>query len=110
MNRWKSVFAGLVLAILLAGSLTAQTPAAKERTFLFTYSGTVKNVASGKQARVWLPVAVTGPEQVVKIVTQNLPSVGKIYSEKQYGNTSLYFEAKANDKGEIPFEVVYKVQ
>ena len=38
MNRWKSVFAGPVLTILLASSLTAQTPAPKERTFLFTYS------------------------------------------------------------------------
>jgi uncharacterized protein (TIGR03000 family) len=83
---------------------------AKERSFLFTYAGMLKDIPPGKEARVWLPVAVSGPEQVAKIVTQNLPAQGKIYKEKQYGNTMLYFVAKANDKGEIPFEVVYKVQ
>ncbi len=82
----------------------------KERSFHFTYAGKVKGLAPGQEASVWLPVARSGPEQVVSIVTQSLPVEGKTYTEKQYGNTSLFFKAKANDMGEIPFEVVYKVQ
>lgn len=81
----------------------------KERTFLFTYAGAIKDLAPGKEASVWLPVAVDGAEQMIKIVTQKLPGEGKIYKEKLYGNTSLFFKAKANDKGEISFEVVYQV-
>jgi transglutaminase-like putative cysteine protease len=135
MNRWINAgLAGLAWCALWVGLSAAQSPpfvvppnkalliirveqkkdeknpAAKERSFLFTYAGTVKDVPPGKVARVWLPVAVSGPEQVAKILTQNLPSEGKLYTEKQYGNTMLYFQAKANDLGEIPFEVVYKVQ
>ena len=86
-----------------------KTPTVKDRTFLFTYAGSVKELPPGKEARVWLPVAVSGPEQVAKIITQNLPNNGTIHTENQYGNTMLYFQAKANDKGEILFEVVYKV-
>jgi len=84
---------------------------AKDRTFLFTYAGTVKDLKPGQTANIWLPVAVSGPEQEVTIESKNLPVTdSKTGTEKQYGNKSLYFEAKANEKGEIPFEVVYQVQ
>jgi transglutaminase-like putative cysteine protease len=117
MNR---CLAAALASVILGAGLSAQPdsrtpavtdkkPAGKERTFLFTYAGTVKDLTPGKEASVWLPVAISGPEQEVKIVSQKLPVEGKIHTEKQYGNTSLYFQAKANDKGEIPFEVVYKV-
>ena len=82
----------------------------KERSFLFTYAGIIKDLKPGKSANVWLPVAVSGPEQEVKIKSQNLPGKAKTYTEKQYGNTMFYFKAKANDRGEIPFEIVYEVK
>ncbi|MBI1830320.1 MAG: transglutaminase domain-containing protein [Planctomycetes bacterium] len=106
---------------IMAGSATAQPRStdekgvavkeatAKSRSFLFTYAGTVKDLPAGKEVSVWLPVAVSGPEQGIQIVTQNLPAKGSVHTEKQYGNTSLFFKAKANGNGEIPFEVVYKV-
>src|SRR5205823_10901134 len=34
----------------------------------------------------------------------------QIGQDKQYGNTIAFFEGKANDKGEIPFEITYKVK
>lgn len=103
---------GMLLACtLLAPNLGAQEqlPAAKVRQFLFTYAGKVKELSPGQETRVWLPVAVAGPEQTVTVHGQTLPAKGKLYTEKEYGNTMLYFQAKANDKGEVPFEVVYRV-
>jgi uncharacterized protein (TIGR03000 family) len=93
----------------IKGNKISIVPPTKERTFLFTYAGAVKNLQPGQEASIWLPVARSGPEQTATIITQNLPTNGKTYMEKQYGNTSLYFEARANDQGIIPFEVVYKV-
>jgi len=93
----------------VAKNTEEKKPTTKNRTFLFTYAGTVKGLVPGKEASVWLPVAVSGPEQNVTIVTQNLPSKGNIGTEKQYGNSSFFFKAKANDSGEIPFEVAYRV-
>ena len=90
--------------------VVTEPAAIKERTFLFTYAGAIKDLKPGKTANVWLPVAVSGPEQQVTIKSQKLPGKPKIHTEKQYGNTMLYFQAKANDKGEIPFEIVYEVQ
>ena len=85
-------------------------PAIKHRSFQFTYAGTVKELPPGKKVSVWLPVAVSGPEQDVKIISQKLPGEGKIYQEKQYGNTMLHFQGKSSSKGELSFEVIYQVK
>lgn len=85
-------------------------PKAKERAFLFTYAGKVKDLPPGKEASVWLPSAISGAEQKIKIATQSLPKGYKIGAEKQYGNTMIHFKGIANDAGEIPFEVVYEVR
>jgi uncharacterized protein (TIGR03000 family) len=82
----------------------------KTREFLFIYGGTIKGLAQGKPARVWLPVATSGPEQDVFLAKVRAPGQDEIHKEKQYGNTILYFEAKADNKGEIPFEVTYEVR
>lgn len=105
-------FSCLAWFLCIAGTAGAQSTAAvKERTFLFTYAGAVKDLKPGQFARIWLPVAASGGQQTVSIKSMNLAgaSAAKQATEKQYGNRSLYFEAKANDKGEIPFEVVYHV-
>lgn len=105
--------ATIIAFAVVAGIGFAQEkqPAGKSRTFLFTYAGAIKDLKPRQSANVWLPVAVSGPEQEVKIKSTNLPaSSSKTSAEKQYGNTSIYFEANANDKGEIPFEIVYEVR
>lgn len=112
MKRTSAIAALAACVIVFGMSRTiAQEPGkAKVRTFLFTYAGTIKDLKPGQEASVWLPVAVDGPEQTVRIQVKRLPARGTVNAEKQYGNFSLYFEARANEKGEIPFEVVYEVQ
>jgi uncharacterized protein (TIGR03000 family) len=91
--------------------LPKATPS-KERHFLFTYGGKIKNLPPGKEANVWLPLADSGPEQQVSISNLNLPPGSKTESttEKLYGNSMIFFVAKADAKGEIPFEIVYDVR
>jgi transglutaminase-like putative cysteine protease len=99
--------------IAVAGPAPAQdkSGAVKTRKFLFTYAGAIKDLKPGQNVNVWLPVADSGPHQEVSVKAMNLSDArsSKTGREKQYGNTSLYFEARANDKGEVPFEVVYTV-
>src|SRR5438105_2668000 len=78
----------------------------KSRTFLFTYAGTVKSLKPGQEASVWLPVAGNTLEQEAEIVAKKLPANGTFRTEKQYGNTALFFKAAANEKGEVPFEII----
>lgn len=99
-----------------AGSAQAQADRRSEgatpvetRTFLFTYGGAVKELKPGRHAKIWLPVPGNSVEQRVVIDMKELPGKEKITRESQYGNTILYVEGKANDNGEIPFRVTYKV-
>jgi transglutaminase-like putative cysteine protease len=105
---------GAIIAVAagFVSSLAAQEKAApaKQRAFLFTYAGTIKDLKPGQQASVWLPVAVSGPEQEVFIYSSNLPARGAQHTEKQYGNTMLHFQAAADKNGEIWFELVYSVK
>ena len=63
----------------------------------------------GAVARVWVPLAPSNDQQDVTIVEQFLGDA-KIGRDKEYGNTMAYFEAKPNKKGEIPFEITFKVR
>lgn len=80
------------------------------RTFLFTYSGTVKDLKPGQEASVWLPVPQNTPVQDVEVVKETLPAPGKQGTERVYGNKFLFFQAKADEKGEVPFNVLYRVK
>lgn len=79
------------------------------RTFTFTYAGEVKDLTPGQEASVWLPVPNSTLEQDIDIVSKKLPADGTFASEDQYGNKALFFKAKANAAGKIPFEIVYQV-
>jgi uncharacterized protein (TIGR03000 family) len=81
----------------------------KSRSFYFTYAGKVKDLPAGAKASIWLPMASTNAQQEVVVASQEIPGDLKIGQDKQYGNSIAYFEGKANDKGEIPFEISYKV-
>jgi transglutaminase-like putative cysteine protease len=86
-------------------------PAApRVRTFQFTYAATITGLKPGQDARVWLPVPPSGDEQEVEIVTKDLPAEGAIRTERPHGNRILHLEAKANDKGEVPLRMVYRVK
>src|SRR5262252_7646973 len=111
MNNWRSLVAIAIVASSLLVPVTGaqEKNGVKSRRFLFTYAGAIKELKPGQTVDVWLPVAVDGPEQTVKTQSMKMPANGTVRAEKQYGNTSLYFQAKANDKGEVPFEVTYNV-
>jgi uncharacterized protein (TIGR03000 family) len=87
---------------------TATSPP-KTRTFLFSYSGAVKDLKPGQSAKVWLPVPETTAEQTIALDMIETPGKRQLNEDKQYGNRILFFEANANDQGEVPFKVTYKV-
>jgi transglutaminase-like putative cysteine protease len=97
---------------ILPDALPAQSPQAgepKSRSFVFTYAGRVTDLKPGDTARVWLPMPVSNGQQEVSGASQHVPGEPQVTKDRQYGNTILYFEGKANGRGEIPFEISYKV-
>jgi transglutaminase-like putative cysteine protease len=101
----------LVLAQPLPGEPGSDKSApANTRSFLFTYAGRVTGLEPGETARVWLPMAASNGQQEVTVQSQQLPGKASIAKDKEYGNTILYFEAKADKQGEVPFRVLYKVK
>lgn len=98
--------------VTLAGAALAQNgdrPNLKSRTFLFTYGGMVKALKPGQEANIWLPVPVNTSEQKIAVAKKELPGKDKIGMESQYGNSILFVQGMADDQGEIPFKITYKV-
>ena len=95
-----------------AGGESAAGDGLKVREFEFTYAATVTGLEPGKVARVWVPVPPTADEQTVEQVSREVPAGAKvaISRERVHGNTVLYFEAAANEKGVVPFSAVYRVR
>jgi len=83
----------------------------RSRSFLFTYDATVKDLPPGKTARIWIPLAPSNPEQEVKLQAEKVPQDAKTSkgTDKQYGNQILYVQAKADEQGEIPIHLVFRV-
>jgi transglutaminase-like putative cysteine protease len=108
-----TLFCAVVALGLLAPALaTAQGSSAppRSREFQFTYGATVTKLKPGQMAKVWIPIPPNNEHQQITIVKKSLPGVVKQTREDTYGNEFFYVEAKANDKGEIPLEVTYKVK
>src|SRR5262249_16424465 len=82
---------------------------AGSRKFLFTYAGAVKDLEPGTEASISLPLPWSTAEQAVSVFSKQLPADATTHQEKQYGNRMMFFKAKADAKGEIPFKVVYSV-
>ena len=82
----------------------------KQRRFHFTYAATINHLAAGESASVWLPVAQSSAEQTVTLKHVRVPGKYRITTEKQFGNRLIYFEATANEQGEIPVEVEYLIE
>jgi transglutaminase-like putative cysteine protease len=82
---------------------------AETRTFRFTYEAAINELEPGTSARVWVPVAPPNADQVVEVTAIDTPTEAQRTKERRFGNELLYFEAKANDKGEIPFRIEYTV-
>ena len=84
---------------------------AKTDKFRFHYDVTITELAPGKMARVWLPVAQSNHDQQVKLVGEiSVPGKHELRDETKFGNKLIYFEATANEKGEIPVKVSYEIR
>ncbi len=111
----RSKLPSLTILCLFCGFAPAQevavesTVLGKSRTFLFTYVGTVKELKPGQEANIWLPVPGTTQEQEVEVVAKKLIMDGTFHVEKEYGNQALFFVGRANERGQIPFEISYRV-
>jgi transglutaminase-like putative cysteine protease len=82
----------------------------KTRIFRFHYAGAINQVTPGSSARVWIPVASNSHDQSVEIQSIRLPADYSETRETKFGNRLIYFEAVANDQGEIPFHLEYLVR
>ncbi|HSV16703.1 MAG TPA: transglutaminase domain-containing protein [Tepidisphaeraceae bacterium] len=110
VRRGVHIAASLVI-LLLAGSSFAATPTTgpANRSFRFTYAATITGLTAQQHARVWLPMPPSNAQQQVDVISQQLPVTPKVGQEQKYGNRVLYFEANADDHGEIPLRITYRV-
>ena len=95
-----------MIAFLLCSSLVF---AQKERHFTFHYNFTVKNIATGEEVRVWIPLAHSDAYQDVKVTSKSGDLPLKQTQEKEYGNEMLYATIAKADKAEYKFSVNYDV-
>jgi hypothetical protein len=95
-----------------AATLTDPAPSPsvspKTRDFNFTYAAVLTNIDPGKSVNVWLPVATSNHDQDVQFLNINQENFQRT-TEKKYGNALIYFEATANEAGEVPIEINYLV-
>ncbi len=105
-----------LLLFISASQLTAQSASSKQkfsplsRTFHFTYSFTVKDIAAdAKQVRVWVPVPQTDPHQTVRVLALRAPVKTRMTEEKEYGNRMMYAEFPNPAGGKAEFTLEYQV-
>ena len=90
---------------------TTTTPAVtKSRHFTFTYSGALTEIKPGTTVSVWLPIATDTYEQTILNKKIDVPGEYEINRESRFGNHILYFQATADEKGEVPFKVSYELE
>ena len=81
----------------------------KSRAFRFVYGATLTDLKPGAKVRVWLPMATSNHEQEVDLESTNLPAAFQETKETKFGGSIIYLEAVANEKGEVPLQVSYRV-
>lgn len=111
---YRFLFSGVAcfLTIVCCSVAAAQDAAETKtdsRTFEFTYGAVLTDIAPGKKVRVWIPQASSNHDQDVKLVSTQLPGPMQQTVESKFGNKVIYFEATADEKGEVPLEAVYRV-
>jgi hypothetical protein len=101
--------AALLVLSLLSGSVAAEPPAPRSRTFLFTYSATLVELPVGRPVRIWLPIPSDDADQTVLLVQQTLPAEPKIAREPKYANQVMYLETTPDARGQISLSLTYRV-
>ena len=80
------------------------------REFTFEYAATVKQLPKGTKVKVWVPIASSNPYQQVEMQQVKSITSMSIHEDSEYGNSIGYFETVANDAGELPLRLVYRVR
>jgi len=95
-----------------AEAIDTQSPAVepKSRRFKFVYGAAISQLTPGAKARVWIPVAQSSHDQKITLGKITTPGEYRVTKEKKFGNRVIYFEATANDAGQIPLSVEYEVE
>jgi transglutaminase-like putative cysteine protease len=96
-----------VSASLLFG-LTLSLAAQDSRHFTFHYAFTVKNIAAGKNVRIWIPEARSDAFQKVRIVSAQGDLPLNMTKETKYGNHICYAETRSAQP-ELHFVIEYDV-
>ena len=100
----------IALSVGFVATLSADEQKSKSRSFDFHYGATVTGLEPGKTVRVWVPLPSDSENQSAEIQSMATPGRAKIARDKKYQNRILYFEAQADEKGEIQFENVYRIR
>ena len=110
------VLSSFLLVFILVGQFAAQTTSnaskfsTSRRVFRFTYSFTVKDIASGtKRVRVWVPVPQSDQHQVVRVLAVQAPVKTRMTEEPEYGNRMMYAEIQNPAQGKAEFRLEYQV-
>ena len=77
------------------------------RKFHFFYDVIVDDLKPGAKARIWIPKAQSSHDQTIHSAKLLLPTEAKESTEEKFGNRLMYFEAVADEKGQIPVLVEY---
>lgn len=102
----KSLF---IVSFHLSFCTAAEPINVNNSTFEFVYAGAIKDLNQGDKASIWLPVASETTEQQILATEIKTPETYQLERESEHGNQTLFFRATADENGEIPFEVIYRV-
>ena len=89
--------------------IASDDPSIASRSFRFVYGATLTDLQPGADVKVWLPMATSNHDQDVDLEEVTLPGPFREITEGKFGNTVIYLEAKANEQGELPLKVTYRI-
>lgn len=92
-----------------AAPVASDDASIKSRAFRFVYGAALTDLEPGAKVRVWIPMATSNHDQDVDLESVTLPAKYEETKESKFGNTIIFFEAEANEKGEVPLEVSYRI-
>ncbi len=80
------------------------------RSFEFRYGATIKELPSGAQVKVWIPIAETNPQQSVELKKSESPGTLNFGRDAEHQNKIGSFAFTADATTAAKFEVIYAVE
>jgi hypothetical protein len=91
-------------------SRSEQDSAVRSRTFRFHYRASVDGLPVGARVRAWLPLPQSNDHQKVQMISQKLPTEGRMATEPKYGNTILYSESNSSSADSLRYSVSFQIR